>query len=181
MQRRDPAQLGRLSESGVPKRAKKKSATSKGCAKRLVDSGRFFASRDLASVRRMFWFQRKLVGTFQLTVLRDVDTVIPILFYSGAALGVGAVRDRVIAVDGQPQVRKTGPYCRWHLITQNARRETDGRLALAGLSILEGDELLYEADEMPHIAETAAETPLLVAKPSTTRRHMLADDIAGLV
>lgn len=127
----------------------------------------FLRRAILRLLRRMFWFQRKLVGTFQLTVLRDVDTVIPILFYSGAALGVGAVRDRVIAVDGQPQVRKTAILSMaFDHRTLDGKRTAD--LLLQVCQILEGDELLYEADEMPHIAKTAAETPLLVAKPSTT-------------
>ena len=55
----------------------------------------------------MFWFRRKLVGTFQMTCLRHVDSTNPLMFYSGAALGVGEVRDRVVAIAGRPEVRPT--------------------------------------------------------------------------
>ena len=53
---------------------------------------------------RRVWFRRKLAGTFQISCL-PADILVPFLFTSGAALGVGRVRDKVVAVDGQPVVR----------------------------------------------------------------------------
>jgi pyruvate dehydrogenase E2 component (dihydrolipoamide acetyltransferase) len=52
------------------------------------------------------WFRRNLAGTFQVSCL-GVDQVVPFLFNSAGALGVGSVRDRVVAVDGAPAVRPT--------------------------------------------------------------------------
>jgi hypothetical protein len=56
---------------------------------------------------RSLWFRRRLVGTFQVSVLSAVDVFAPFLFYTGSMLAAGAVRDRVVAVDGQPVVRPT--------------------------------------------------------------------------
>lgn len=52
-------------------------------------------------------FRRNLVGTFQVTTLPNVDLVVPFLFLTPAILGVGGIRDRVIAVGGKPEVRPT--------------------------------------------------------------------------
>jgi pyruvate dehydrogenase E2 component (dihydrolipoamide acetyltransferase) len=52
----------------------------------------------------MFWFRRRLAGTFQISCL-DADVVCAFLFPTAACLGVGRVRDRVVAVAGQPVVR----------------------------------------------------------------------------
>jgi pyruvate dehydrogenase E2 component (dihydrolipoamide acetyltransferase) len=85
------------------------------------------AERDLASMRRLGWiipfgwlrrallrlffgfprFRRKLAGTFQVTSVHTLDVATPFQFTAAAALGVGRVRDRVVAVDGQPAVRPT--------------------------------------------------------------------------
>jgi pyruvate/2-oxoglutarate dehydrogenase complex dihydrolipoamide acyltransferase (E2) component len=52
-------------------------------------------------------FRRKLSGTVQLTVIPTVDMFVPFLFNSAAVLAAGHIRERVIAVDGQPAVRPT--------------------------------------------------------------------------
>jgi hypothetical protein len=39
--------------------------------------------------------------------LNNVDVAVPLVFYSNTILGVGAVRDRIVAVDGVPVVRPT--------------------------------------------------------------------------
>jgi pyruvate/2-oxoglutarate dehydrogenase complex dihydrolipoamide acyltransferase (E2) component len=58
------------------------------------------------------WYRRKASGTFQVTCLPQVDLCAPLLFNTAAALGVGRVRDRVVAVNGQPAVRPTVTlYC----------------------------------------------------------------------
>jgi pyruvate/2-oxoglutarate dehydrogenase complex dihydrolipoamide acyltransferase (E2) component len=54
---------------------------------------------------RRSWYRRKVSGTFQVTCLPQVDLFAPFLFNSAAALGVGGVRERVVALNGQPVVR----------------------------------------------------------------------------
>lgn len=49
--------------------------------------------------------RRKMSGTFTVTCVPMVDFAVPLVFNTAAALGVGRVRDRVIAVDGAPAVR----------------------------------------------------------------------------
>ena len=50
-------------------------------------------------------FRRRLAGTFQVSCIGGVDLVVPFLFNTSAVLGVGRVRDRVVAAGGQPAVR----------------------------------------------------------------------------
>jgi len=52
------------------------------------------------------FFRRKLVGTFQISTL-PADVVTVFQFMTSAVLGVGRVRERVIARDGAPAVRPT--------------------------------------------------------------------------
>jgi hypothetical protein len=52
-------------------------------------------------------YRRAVSGTVQLTILGTVDQIAPFLFNTAAAIGMGEVRDRVIAVDGRPEVRPT--------------------------------------------------------------------------
>lgn len=52
-------------------------------------------------------FRRDLAGFFQITSLPNVDLVVPLMFLTPAILGVGGVRDRVVAVNGKPEVRPT--------------------------------------------------------------------------
>ncbi len=51
------------------------------------------------------WYRRKVSGTFQVSCLPQVDLFAPFLFNTVAALGVGRVRDKVVAVNGHPVVR----------------------------------------------------------------------------
>lgn len=91
------------------------------------------------------WFRRKLVGTFQITCMPTMDIAAALGFYSGSALSVGRVADRVVAVDGQAVVRPSV----W-LVLAIDHKAMDGRVAGALLdtivSILESDELLREAE-----------------------------------
>lgn len=50
------------------------------------------------------WYRRKASGTFQISCLPHVDWFAPLLFNTAGALGVGRVRDKVVAVNGQPAV-----------------------------------------------------------------------------
>ncbi|MEO0852627.1 MAG: 2-oxo acid dehydrogenase subunit E2, partial [Cyanobacteria bacterium J06648_11] len=66
-----------------------------------------------SGVRRAFlgfllsrlWFRRQGIGTFQISCLATVDRFMPFLFSTTAILGFGCVKDKVIAIDGQPVVR----------------------------------------------------------------------------
>jgi pyruvate dehydrogenase E2 component (dihydrolipoamide acetyltransferase) len=55
---------------------------------------------------RRMWYRRKIGGTFQISNVPQVDVCAPMIFNTAAALGIGRVRDRVIAVNGVPEVRK---------------------------------------------------------------------------
>lgn len=59
------------------------------------------------TLMRSIKFRHRGVGTFQVSCLKDVDQFVPMLHASGAILGTGRVRDRVVAIDGKPQVRST--------------------------------------------------------------------------
>jgi pyruvate dehydrogenase E2 component (dihydrolipoamide acetyltransferase) len=126
---------------------------------RRVPEVRAKEERDLASVRRWgwlipfaglrrailrwcfrrVWFRRQLAGTFQVSCL-PADLVVPFLFTAAAALGVGRVRDRVVAVDGAPAVRQvaTLAVCIDH-------KAWDGARAIAFLDELRG---LLESAEL---------------------------------
>ena len=54
---------------------------------------------------RRIWYRRKISGTFQISSVPQVDVFAPMLFNTAAVLGVGRVRDRVIAENGFPVVR----------------------------------------------------------------------------
>jgi hypothetical protein len=55
--------------------------------------------------------RRKVAGTIQITCVPSVDRVLPNFFLSAAALGVGAVRERAVAIDGALHVRPTLWVC----------------------------------------------------------------------
>jgi hypothetical protein len=107
-------------------------------------------------------FRTKLVGNYQVTCVDNVDIAVPFLFYSSAILSMGAIRNRVIAVDGKPAVRPTV----W-LAGVCDHVAIDGQTGGDALSyvkfVLEGDDLVREAQET--VAMQAAEM-----KGSTDRR-----------
>jgi hypothetical protein len=100
----------------------------------------------LRLMNKSFWFRRRMAGTFQVSMLPTADVCAPLLFYTGAALGAGAVRDRVVAVDGQPLVRPTMWIC---LCADHG--SFDGMMADELLdqikATLEGDEIAQEAED----------------------------------
>jgi pyruvate dehydrogenase E2 component (dihydrolipoamide acetyltransferase) len=51
------------------------------------------------------WYRRRASGTFQVSVVPTVDLFVPFLFNSAGALGAGRIRDRVVARNGQAEVR----------------------------------------------------------------------------
>jgi pyruvate/2-oxoglutarate dehydrogenase complex dihydrolipoamide acyltransferase (E2) component len=93
-----------------------------------------------------FWFRRRLVGTFQVSCLASVDVAVPFLFYTGSILCAGSVRDRVLALDGQPVVRPTVwlTVCVDHAAMDGRRA---GKLLKAVKAVLESDELVREAQD----------------------------------
>lgn len=93
---------------------------------------------------RSFWFRRRLAGTFQVTCLNDVDQAFPLAFYTGSALAMGRVADRVVAVGGAPVVRPMA----WLTLALDHKAldgRTASRLLNAVREILEGEELVQEA------------------------------------
>jgi 2-oxoisovalerate dehydrogenase E2 component (dihydrolipoyl transacylase) len=52
-------------------------------------------------------FRASRIGTFQVTILRGVDQVVPLQFGTAGILAAGEVQPRVLAVNGVPVVRPT--------------------------------------------------------------------------
>ncbi len=100
----------------------------------------------LSGLQRSFRFRTQIVGHFQVTCLNNIDVVVPLVFYSSGILGVGAIRDRVVASDGVPVVRPTV----W-LSGVADHASSDGLRGGDALQvikeILEGEELVREARE----------------------------------
>jgi hypothetical protein len=131
-----------------------------------ISASREKETRDLANLRRRgwwvpfgflrrlllrwfqgaFWFRRRLAGTFQVSCLGDVDVAAPFLFYTGSILSAGSVRDRVVALGGQPVVRPTVwlTVCVDHAAMDGRRA---AKLLKAIKGVLESDELVREARE----------------------------------
>jgi hypothetical protein len=114
--------------------------------RRWIVPFRFLRRLLLRVLNRSLTFRRRIVGTFQVTCLNNVDIVVPLVFYSSAILGVGAIRDRVVASEGKAVVRPTA----WlsgtadHSATDGLR---GGDVLRAIKEILESDELVREARE----------------------------------
>ncbi len=53
------------------------------------------------------WYRRKVSGTFQVSILPGVDAFAPLRFNTAGALGIGGVKERAIALNGQVAVRRT--------------------------------------------------------------------------
>jgi hypothetical protein len=129
-----------------------------------IDAAAEREARDLAAVGRLAvpfrWLRRwilsrmhrnlkwrtRIVGHFQVTCLTNVDVLVPLTFYSNAVIGVGAIRDRVVVINGKPVVRPTV----WlsgvadHAVIDGMR----GGDGLAQIKdILESDLLVREAEE----------------------------------
>ena len=86
---------------------------------------------------------RRKVGTLLVTCVPNVDAAAAYVMFTSAVLGVGSVKDRVIAVDGLPCVR---PTVRLHCTVNH--RAWDGQRASAFLAevrvILEQNQLAPE-------------------------------------
>jgi hypothetical protein len=111
----------------------------------------------LRLLNRSLWFRRRIAGTFQVSILPKADVCVPLLFYTGSLLAVGAVRDRVVAVEGQPVVRPTAwlTLCADHAALDGVRGAS---LLDAIKDMLEGDELLREAREACEARRLAAKS-----------------------
>jgi hypothetical protein len=100
----------------------------------------------LRLLNKSMWFRRRIAGTFQISMLPTGDVCIPLLFYTGSMLATGAIRERVIPVDGKPAVRPTMwlTLCADHAAMDGVL----GEQLLEGIKdMLESDELLREAQE----------------------------------
>jgi hypothetical protein len=75
--------------------------------RRWIVPFRFLRRWLLRILNRSLEFRTRIVGNYQVTCVSNADIAVPFLFYSSAILSMGAVRDRVIAVDGKPAVRPT--------------------------------------------------------------------------
>jgi hypothetical protein len=112
----------------------------------------------LRALSRSFKWRLRIVGHVQVTCLNNTDIAVPLCFYSNTILGVGAVRDRIIVVDGVPVVRPTA----WlsgvgdHAAADGLR----GGDALQGIKeILEGEDLVREAREAAALQAAKAKEP----------------------
>jgi pyruvate/2-oxoglutarate dehydrogenase complex dihydrolipoamide acyltransferase (E2) component len=137
-----------------------------GVVEERVADARMRETRDLATMRKwgwlspfgfvrrfliramqdMFWYRRKIVGTFQVTCIPTVDAAVPLNFYSGSVLAFARPRDAVVAVDGKPEVRQvvTLTLVVDHVSMDGLRA---AKLLNAIVEILESGELTHEAAE----------------------------------
>jgi hypothetical protein len=90
-------------------------ATARDDEKRAIASSRrfrwlapfgFLRRLLLRWLQERFWFRRRHAGTFQVMCAPTADVVVPLRFYTGSVLGAGRVRDVVVAVDGELEVRR---------------------------------------------------------------------------
>ncbi len=121
---------------------------------------------------RSLWFRRRLVGTFQVSILPQVDAFAPFIFYTGSLLAAGAIRDRVVAIDGRPVVRPTMwlTLCAEHGAMDGARA---AELVDAIKEMLESDELVREARdacETRRALGNGASEPTTIAPAAATAR-----------
>lgn len=94
-------------------------------------------------IARQIRFRQRTFGTFQITSLPNIDQFVPLLLLTTASLGVGSIQDRVIAVEGKPEVRPTVylSCCADHKVWDGARMN----LFLRSMKkLLESDELEKE-------------------------------------
>lgn len=61
----------------------------------------------LSFLWEQLWFRRQNGGTFAITCLPNVDVFASFTFTTSAIVSIGRVKDRVVAIDGQPVVRPT--------------------------------------------------------------------------
>jgi acyl transferase domain-containing protein/D-arabinose 1-dehydrogenase-like Zn-dependent alcohol dehydrogenase/acyl carrier protein/NADP-dependent 3-hydroxy acid dehydrogenase YdfG len=115
-------------------------------------------------MQSMFWYRRKLVGTFQVSSVPTADAAVPLQFYSGSILSFGRPRDSVVVVDGKASVR---PMLVLSVCTDQAAM--DGLRAAALLDeivkIVESDELVDEA----RASAPAPQPPRLESAPGVIR------------
>lgn len=125
---------------------------------RLIVPFRWLRLLILRALNRSLRWRLRIVGHVQVTCLNNTDVAVPLVFYSNTILGVGAVRDRVVAVDGVPVVRPTA----W-LSGVGDHASADGLRGGDGLreikEILEGEDLVREAREAAALRAGQAKEP----------------------
>jgi short-subunit dehydrogenase/acyl carrier protein len=117
----------------------------------------FLRRLSVRVMQEMFWYRRKLVGTFQVTCVPTVDATVPLQFYSGSILSFGRPRDAVVPIDGRPSIRPmlTLTVCVDHVAMDGMRAAT---LVNAIAAIVDSEELVDEARQGVTRAVTARET-----------------------
>jgi pyruvate/2-oxoglutarate dehydrogenase complex dihydrolipoamide acyltransferase (E2) component len=112
---------------------------------------RRFAVRTM---QNMFWYRRKIVGTFQVTAVPTADACVPFQFYTGSILSFGRPRDAVVAIEGRPEVR---PMLTLTLVADHVAMDGLRAAMLVNeiAAILESDELVQEASATSVSASSA--------------------------
>jgi pyruvate/2-oxoglutarate dehydrogenase complex dihydrolipoamide acyltransferase (E2) component len=97
----------------------------------------------LRALFRNYNFRRKGAGTFQVSIVPEVDSAMSPVFSASAMLVAGSVKDRVVAVEGQVVVRPTVTLtaCADHRIWDGRAGQ---RFLLAVQQILESSALVEE-------------------------------------
>jgi hypothetical protein len=135
--------------------------------RRIVIPFRFIRRWILRVLSRSLAFRTRMVGHFQVTCVTNADIAIPFLFYSSSILSVGAIRDRVIAVNGQPVVRPTV----W-LGAVGDHVAADGQTGADALGFIK---YILESEILVKEAEEAAALKAAKAKESGERRLAAPD------
>ncbi len=114
----------------------------------------FLRRLSIRIMQEMFWYRRKIVGTFQVTCVPTADVTVPLQFYTGGILSFGRPLDTVVAVDGRPAVR---PMLTLTVAVDHVA--LDGMRAAALLeeiiAVVESDELVEEARQAVRSGEAA--------------------------
>jgi pyruvate/2-oxoglutarate dehydrogenase complex dihydrolipoamide acyltransferase (E2) component len=102
-------------------------------------------------------FRRKGSGTFQVSLVPNVDQAFTPMFSTSAILIAGSVRDRVVAVSGKPAVRAmaTLTCCADHGVWDGRAGE---RFLLAVRNVLETGALESELEPPPESVRTKSAT-----------------------
>jgi acyl transferase domain-containing protein/acyl carrier protein/NADP-dependent 3-hydroxy acid dehydrogenase YdfG len=130
----------------------------------------FLRRLSVRVMQEMFWYRRKLVGTFQVSCVPTVDISVPLQFYSGSLLSFGRPQDTVVPVDGRPAIRPmlTLTVCVDHVASDSMRAAA---LVNEIIAVLESGELVEEARQSAARATTNGESSHVKALPAGPRQE----------
>jgi len=100
-------------------------------------------------MQEMFWFRRKIVGTFQVSTVPTAEVCVPFQFYTGSILTFGRPRDAVVAIDGRPAIRP--------MLTLTVAADHVAMDGLRAAALVNEIAAVLESDELVHEAQAAAE------------------------